>query len=571
MCGITGIFGVGDKKLIKKMTDVIVHRGPDSDGFYVDKNISLGMRRLSIIDLSTGDQPIFNEKEDKLIVFNGEIYNYREIREELRKKGCKFKTKSDTEVILQAYERWGIEGIEKLNGMFAFAIYDKNKGEIILGRDRVGIKPLYYIFKNEKLVFGSEIKCILEYSDIERKLDKESLSSYLTYGTVLGENTLFSGIKKLLPGQILIYDGKKTKVEMLKETWHIQTPDYSQESLLKMLDKTVKNQMVSDVPLGAFLSGGIDSSTIVGLMAKSKDKPIETFTVGFGEESDELKYARTVSEHFSTNHHEIFVSPEDVPKTIEKLIWHYDDLNWDSASLPVYLVSTLARKYVKVVLTGEGSDELFAGYERYKPFSPFIPVPNSIRWTVYERFITMFDNKIRKAIGGFEGSYASEILREYKNSENAPLQNVMNFEFKELLPNQLLNKADKATMAASIEGRVPFLDNDIVSFAKGVKIENKLHNFEGKYILRKAVKELLPEITKKRMKKGFGAKPIFWLRDKNFRDIVSHYLNEPHIKAEGLDYSVCNDLLDNFEKPKRAYQIWALILLEMWYRKFLED
>ncbi len=568
MCGITGIFGMGDKKLIKKMTSVIAHRGPDSDGHYVDENISLGMRRLSIIDLSTGDQPIFNEKEDKLIIFNGEVYNYRELRTELKKQGCGFRTNSDTEVVLQAYEKWGNEGISRLNGMFAFAIYDKKKKELVLARDRVGIKPLYYTLADEKLIFGSEIKCILEYNGIKRKVDREALSSYLTYGTVLGDKTLFAGIKKLLPGNILIYNGTTRKTERIDQPWQIETNDYSPDFLLKILQSTVKNQMISDVPLGAFLSGGIDSSTIVGLMSKVSDKPIETFTVGFGQESDELKYAKTVSEHFGTNHHEITVSPEDIPKTIDKLVWHYDDLNWDSASLPVYMVSTLARKYVKVVLTGEGSDELFAGYERYKPFSPAFPIPNSIRWNIYEKFVTMFDDTTRKKISGFNSSYANEVLNGYRNASGASLNNVIDFEFNELLPNQLLNKADKATMAASIEGRVPFLDNDILAFAKKVPLTMKLNWLEGKYILRQSVKDLLPRITKKRMKKGFGAKPVFWLRNKNFRDIAAQYLEESLLKKDGIDYSMCKDMLENFEKPKRAYQLWALILLEMWYEKF---
>jgi len=571
MCGITGIFGLSDRKLLKRMTDAISHRGPDSEGSYVDDTISLGMRRLSIIDLSTGDQPVYDEGRDALIVFNGEIYNYMELRGELAKKGHRFQTKSDTEAILHVWKEWGLAGISRLNGMFAFAIYERKKRRLVLARDRAGIKPLYYAFAGKDLVFGSEIKCLLEHGEVKREMDKEALSSYLTYGTVLGDRTLFAGIRKLLPGNTLAYDGKGTRFERIPAEWPSPAPDNSPASLHKSLEGAVKSQMVSDVPLGAFLSGGIDSSTIVGLMSKAGGKPVETFTVGFGERSDEVAYARAVSEHFGTNHHELIVSPEEVPGIVRKLVWHYDDLTWDSASLPVYMVSELARKYVKVVLTGEGSDELFAGYERYKPFSPSVPlVPSSVRWGIYKRFVTMFDEGTRRKIGGFGSSYAEGILAGYEKRPGSPLQNVMDFEFNEFLPNQLLNKADKATMAASIEGRVPYLDNNILAFAKTVPLGMKLHGLEGKHILRKAVAGLLPGITRRRMKKGFGAKPIFWFRDKSFREFAIPYLDDAHVKAAGLDYSVCKDMLADIGKPKVAYRLWALLLLELWYRRFME-
>lgn len=586
MCGITGIFGISDKKLVRRMAASITHRGPDSEGYYVDDTVSLGMRRLSIIDLETGDQPVYDEKKNLMIFFNGEIYNYRELREGLVRKGHKFHTESDTEAILHAYMEYGVAGIAMLNGMFGFAIYDRSKKKLLLARDRAGIKPLYYCIvgssgsggkpdDSAKLVFGSEIKAMLEYGGIERKLDKNALSSYLTYGTVLGDGTLFEGIKKLKPGHVLEFDGKELKENKIDAGWKMDSNLNSASVLLPLLEKTVESQMVSDVPLGAFLSGGIDSSTIVGLMSRINTKaggtPVETFTVGFGEQSDELKYAKAVSEHFSTSHHEIIVSPEDVPKTVEKLVWHFDDLNWDSAALPVYIVSTLARKHVKVVLTGEGSDELFSGYERYKPFSPAIPlVPNSVRWGVYERFITMFDAGTRGRISGMGGSYAEKLLAGYKRARGPALKNVMDFEFNELLPCQLLNKADKAIMAASVEGRVPYLDNNMIAFADSVPLSQKLHGLEGKYILRRAVRDLLPPVTAKRMKKGFGAKPIFWFRDRAFRDFARGHLDEAHIKQEGLDYSCYMEMLANIEKPKKAYQLWAMLLLEIWYRKFFE-
>ena len=571
MCGIAGIFGLSDRNLIGRMAEKIAHRGPDSVGFFIDKEISLGMRRLSIIDLRTGDQPVYDDEKGLVIVFNGEIYNYQELREDLKKKGHKFHTSGDTEVILHAYKEYGAAGLGKLNGMFAVAIYDIKKNELILARDRAGIKPLYYAFAGGKLIFGSEIKCILEYKEFKPQVDNDALSSYLTYGTVFGGFTLFKGVNKLLPGKILSFNGKEAKLSDFEKKWDSGTGSHSPDALLTLMEKVVKSQMVSDVPLGAFLSGGIDSSTIVGIMSNAVERPVETFTVGFGEKSDEVAYARAVSEHFGTNHHELIVFPEEVPQIVNKLVWHYDDLTWDSASLPVYMVSELARKHVKVVLTGEGSDELFAGYERYKPFSPAIPfVPASMRWSAYRRFITMFDSGTRRKLASISSSYAEKVLDGYEKRRGSPLQNVLDFEFNEFLPHQLLNKADKATMAASLEGRVPYLDNDMIAFAAKVPLEMKLHGLEGKHILRKSVAGLLPDITRKRMKKGFGAKPIFWFRDKGMMDFTRNMLDDARMKAIGIDCSYCDEIIRNLEKPKKAYQLWALLLLELWYRKFIE-
>ena len=571
MCGITGIYGVEDKTLLKKMTDSITYRGPDDCGTYLDKTVSLGMRRLAIIDLKTGNQPIWDAKGEKLIFYNGEIYNYEELKKDLLKKGHKFYTETDTEVILHMYEQYGIQGLSQLDGMFAFALYDIKAKELVLARDRAGIKPLYYTFLGKKLIFGSEIKCILQDEDFPRELDKEALTSYLTYGTVMGDKTLFEGVKKLLPGQILKYDGENTNFKKLDIAWKAPVEDYSAKSLEKLFDTVVKDQMISHVPLGAFLSGGLDSSSIVGMMAKHSDDELDTFTVGFGQDSDEIYYAKVVAEHFGTKHHELIVSPDEVPKTIQKLVWHFDDLTWDSAAIPVYLVSKLARKYVTVALSGEGADELFGGYERFKPFSSAIPlVPKTVRWDIYRKFITMFDPATRKRICGSDGTYAEKILEKYEKAPGNSLENVMQFEYNEFLPNQLLNKADKAPMAASIEARVPYLDNNIIEFAKHVPLQEKVHGLEGKYILRKAVSNLVPKITKKRMKKGFGAKPIFWFRNKEMKEFTGNMLDKPHIEKSGLNYSGWKEIMANIERPKKAYQLWAMLLLEIWYRQFIE-
>lgn len=575
MCGITGIYGISDKSLVRKMADQISYRGPDSDGYIIDDNVSIGFRRLSIIDLSTGDQPIWNEDKSIAITFNGEIYNYLELRSQLIKKNHKFSTKSDTETILHGYEEYGVDIFSKLNGMFAVSIYDNKKKKLVLARDSVGIKPLYYAFINGKLIYGSEIKCILQSGEIKAEVDKEALSSYLTFGTVLGDKTLFKGIKKLLPSSIITYEGKELKIiKFQPEALKIA----ENTDLYSVLKNAIKAQLMSDVPLGALLSGGIDSGTIVGLMSEinketKNDKSIETFTVGFGQESDELKYAKIVSGHFKTNHHELIVAPEDIPKYIDELVMHYDDLTWDSACLPVYLVSKLARKYVKVVLSGEGSDELFAGYERYRPFSNSLPFPKAARFFLYGQYVKMFSDSLRRRIGGFEGYYADQVLESYKNANGSALENVMNFEFNEFLPHQLLNKADKATLGASVEGRVPFLDNSTIQFAKTISPGQKLKGFTGKYILRDAVKNLIPKITKERSKKGFGASPIFWFKNKDILNYAMDYLEKPVLKEVGLDLSVCKELaqLKGFRPGKKAYQLWTLFLLEKWYREFVKS
>ncbi|MCX6654456.1 MAG: asparagine synthase (glutamine-hydrolyzing), partial [Candidatus Bathyarchaeota archaeon] len=471
MCGITGIYGLSDRKLIKRMTDTLKHRGPDGEGYYVDETVSLGHRRLSIIDLKTGSQPIYNEDGSIIVVYNGEIYNYKSLRSDLEKKRGKgkkhsFCSTSDTDVLVLLYEEHFEDFIETLNGIFAFALYDSNKRKLLIARDRIGIKPLYYVRLGSKLLFSSEIKSILQYDGVKREIDKEGLSSYLTYGSVLGEQTMFKSIKKLQPGHLLTYDGKNLVIKKYykrKEEISYYNEDLAAKRLRSLLEKSVDSQLMSDVPLGAFLSGGVDSSTIVGIMSGIMKRPVETFTVGFGREDDELKYARITSEHFSTKHHEIMVYPKDVPPIISKLVWHYDDLIWDAASVPTYFVSELAKKHVKVVLTGEGGDELFGGYNRYKPFSPYFWfVPSFFKKKAYDMFSQLFDPWIRlQVLGNYPSRYSEEIENEYFRKTKG-MKSILYFEKEQLLPNQLLNKVDKASMAASIEARVPFLDNTIV-------------------------------------------------------------------------------------------------------------
>jgi asparagine synthase (glutamine-hydrolysing) len=371
MCGICGIYGKSDENLIKRMCRVMFHRGPDDEGIYMDETISLGMRRLSIIDLTTGHQPIHNEDETLWIVFNGEIYNFQELREYLEKHGHRFYTKSDTEVILHLYEEFGEECVQKLRGMFAFALWDKPKRKLFLVRDRLGIKPLYYTETNGKFIFASEIKAILQHPQVKCEVNLKALDEYLTFQYILAPNTLFEGIWKLLPGHTLSYCyGKIT----LRQYWDVEFPQVSEkidereaaEELLEHFRESIRLRLISDVPLGVLLSGGVDSSAVVAVMSRLVNCPIKTFTVGFAAEGDydETKYARLVAKRFETDHQEVILQP-NACELLPKLIWHLDEPIADQAALPTYLVCELARKSVTVVLTGEGGDELFAGYPRY--------------------------------------------------------------------------------------------------------------------------------------------------------------------------------------------------------------
>ncbi|VVB74131.1 Glutamine--fructose-6-phosphate aminotransferase [isomerizing] [uncultured archaeon] len=579
MCGICGIYGLGDKKLIKRMADAIRHRGPDGDGYYVGDGISLGHRRLSIIDLKTGGQPIYNEDGSVVVVYNGEIYNYLEVKQDLVKKGHRFSTKTDTEILVHAYEEYGERFIERLNGIFAFAVYDSDKKVLLLARDRMGTKPLFYMESEGKLLFASEIKAILQYSEIGRQIDREGLNSYLAFGSVLGERTLFKGIRKLRPGHLLKYDGRTVHIEKYfsrKDVIVQRDEQASASALRKLLEKSVESQLMSDVPLGAFLSGGIDSSTVVGIMSKIIDRPVETFTVGFGRHDDELKYAKLVSDHFGTSHHELMVSPDDVPAVFARLVWHYDDLIWDAAAVPTYFVSELARKHVTVVLTGEGADELFAGYNRYKPFSEnFWFVPFFIKKAGYDFSAHVFGRAERKSLTGEAANYSEKIQDEYFY-KGKDLNSALRFDQEEILPNQLLSKVDRASMAAGLEARVPILDNTIIDFSDSIPPTLKSRGMIGKVILKMAASDLVPAEIIKRKKRGFGASALQWFNDKSMKDYALNILDDPHMTDE-IKLPSLNSLLD-FEsakvarnKEKKAYQMWTLLELEMWYRTFIEN
>ncbi|HVG17863.1 MAG TPA: asparagine synthase (glutamine-hydrolyzing), partial [Blastocatellia bacterium] len=419
MCGIAGMCGpetamraAESREVIARMCRVIEHRGPDDDGFYVDGGVALGMRRLSIIDLVTGQQPITNEDGSLWVVFNGEVYNFQEIRDGLVARGHVFQSNTDTEVIVHLYEEEGEACVERLRGMFAFAVWDKRNRTLFLARDRVGVKPLHYSLIGNTLIFASEIKSLLQHAAVKREVNAEAVSDFLSFGYVPDPASAFAGIAKLPPGHTLTFkEGKITT----RQYWDFQYADrqeglpvrderYYVERLLGLLEESIKLRLISDVPLGAFLSGGIDSSAVVAMMARQMGRPVKTFSIGFSESSfDELHYARIAARHFNSDHHEFVVTP-DVCKIVEEVVWHHDEPFADVSSIPTYIVSKMAREHVKVVLSGDGGDELFAGYERYvidRSREKFAAIPRFIR-----------KNIMLKASGALpRGAYGKNFLR----------------------------------------------------------------------------------------------------------------------------------------------------------------
>ncbi len=605
MCGICGIVGLDDKNLIKRMCNVMVHRGPDDEGIYLDKNVSLGHRRLSIIDLEGGHQPVHNEDETIWITFNGEIYNFKELKKDLEKKHD-FYTNTDTEVIIHCYEEYGDGFVEKLNGMFAFAIWDSSRNKLLLARDPIGKKPLYYYWDGKVLIFASEIKAVLE-AGIKKELDLDGLCAYLSYQYTIGEKTLFKGIKKLLGGHTLTLRNGDIKI---RRYWDIQekTTIASEDNLIKklrvLLEKSAKYRLIADVPVGAFLSGGIDSSCVVALSRPHVDYEFHTFSVGF-ETFSEFKYAKMVSDSLDTSHHEIIIDSNMVAQELNKIAWHYDEPLGDAAIINNYFLSKEARKYVKVVLAGEAGDEIFAGYPNYQKnleYDSFFKIPllNNICKSIVRispRKGNIYGNRVEKFLSffaqpGFERAHLYS-TRELSNNEikyltkldpndvdslaiypsgiNNALNKMLALDCKNLLPEKFLMKADKSTMANSVEERLPLMDKNIVEFAFSIPASLKLRNGQGKYILKMAVKDLLPDKIIKRKKQGFGTPVDNWISNGDLKDIVIQKLSDSELinryfRKEKIDRLI-QDL--NHGETFRARTIWTIFALGLWYDIYL--
>jgi len=618
MCGICGIFRYGIKEKVntddlKRMGEALTHRGPDDYGHYLNNGIGLAHRRLSIIDLLTGHQPIFNEDKKVVTVCNGEIYNFRLLKEALIRKGHTFYTESDTEVIVHLYEDLGEGFVSELRGMFAVAIWDENRKKLILARDRLGIKPLFYSLDNNSVLFASEIKSILQNNSYEKKIDYESLHNYLSFMTTSGVKTIFEGIYRLLPSEMLICSYGKIERKIYWEP--DQNPSVKVKSLEDFYDfllETIKSHLISDVPVGAFLSGGMDSSVVVALMSKIVSQPVKTFSIGFSgkEYYNELPYAKKIAEHFGTEHHEFIVTPQLV-ETVPKLIEFFDEPFAVSSALPTYFLAKFTSEKVKVVLTGDGADELMAGYyyrhlgvrlSNYFDTAPFLKKLHldtlfrllmSDKKTKIDKFFSHLyahpENRYFRYLTKFQeeqkAQLYSEDLREITSSFNSskefsyyyhkcPDKDILNkwlyVDLKTTLPDEMLTKVDRMTMAFGLEARVPFLDHILVEYLSLLPSTLKLRSFKSKYILRKAMKDILPKEILNRGKHGFEVPIDDWIRD-DLKDYVNDYLNEKRIKKEAFfNWEAIKTMLNQHWENKFnfGHQIWILLMFEVWHEKY---
>lgn len=624
MCGIAGFIDLWSAKVkpertsvLRNMCQVIRHRGPDDEGAFVKDGVALGMRRLSIIDLSGGHQPICGEDGTVTIVFNGEIYNFKEVKEQLESRGHVFTTHSDTEAIVHAFEEYGASGVNYLRGMFVFAIWDDKTQQLFLARDRVGKKPLYYTLTPDgTFVFGSEIKSLLEHPSVQREIDPQALDAYLTLGYVPDPLSIFKGIHKLPPGNCLWFSQGEVKVS---EYWdfnfrtapgHKET-DYLDE-LRALLDESVRLRLISDVPLGAFLSGGVDSSTVVALMARHMDQPVKTFSIGFHEDSyNELEYARLTAKKFGTDHHEFIVTPE-ICDIVEELVWHFDEPFADSSAIPTYMVSKLAREYVTVILSGDGGDELFAGYTRYvidQKRSNFARIPSLVRKRMMQplsahlphgthgrNFIHNISldpiDRYLDSVSVFtrlskESLYTSDFQARLKDRHwvtqyfhtfatkvhsTDPIDRLLYLDSKTYLPGDILTKVDRMSMAVSLEARAPLLDHKLIDFVAQIPASLKLANGETKHILKRAVMDLVPAEILNRPKQGFGIPVQEWI-NQQLRDQIRDVLSDERTRQRGyLNPKYLHVLLDEHERSRRDHStaLWALFMLELWHRQFLD-
>lgn len=611
MCGIVGFVDNKPKskkeKIIKDMADKIAHRGPDAEGFYNDSVVSLGHRRLSIIDLSDkGTQPIYNEDKTKVIVFNGEIYNYKEIKEVLLKKGHKFKTETDTEVIIHGYEEFGVKLFEKLRGMFAFVIYDKEKNELVGARDHFGIKPLYYYKDKENFMFASEIKAFLGHPNFKKEVNKKALKMYLIFQYSVFEETFFKNVFKLKPGHYFIYKNNKLEV---KEYFSVdfKKDKKSFNSLKKELQRTLEDsikyhQMTSDVEVGSYLSGGVDSSYVVSVA-----KPDKTFSVGFSEAGfDETQYAKELSNMLNIKNYQKHISSDDFFDALKTVEYHTDEPHANLSTVPLYFLSELASKQVKVVLSGEGSDEMFAGYNEYneptilkiyrciplfiRRFIAFIarqfphfPGQNTLKLygkPIEERYIghgSIFEEQeINNVLCPDlrDDMKIKDVLKPYydKVKGKNEITKKMYIDMFFWLPQDILLKADKMTMANSIELRVPLLDKEVFKLAKTIPTKYQIKDGQTKFMFRKIANEKIPEEWSKRRKLGFPVPFSKWIREEKYYLKVKEMFNRDYVD-DFFDKKYINDLLEKHYKNEKnnGRLIYNIFIFLIWYDKFFVE
>jgi asparagine synthase (glutamine-hydrolysing) len=632
MCGIAGIVDLAgrplDPALVHKLCAELGHRGPDEEGYYVSGQVALGQRRLAILDVTGGRQPMSNDDGSVWVTFNGEIYNFQELRRDLEKFAYRFATRSDTEVIVHAYEAYGTDCVKQFRGMFAFALWDQRAQTLFLARDRVGKKPLFYADVEGQWTFASELQALLQHPRLSREVDWTALDDYLTYGYVPAPKTAFKGIWKLPPAHFLtLRIGKGSRAAVHTERyWHLEYEPKlkigekdAAEGLLEVLTEAVRLRMIADVPLGALLSGGIDSSIVVALMSQLSKRPVKTFSIGFEEQAfNELPYARLVAERYATEHHEFMVRPNAL-EILPTLVRHYGEPYADSSAIPTYYVAKATRGHVKVALNGDGGDECFAGYDRYlgsrlaeryhnipaavrklalEPLGRLIPnsMPrrNRLRQVKsflqvagepasrrYLRWIAYFSSEQKRALYAqeFQQQLASydadrwllEMWEQVTRASVDPLDAVLSLDMQSYLPNDLLVKMDIATMANSLEARSPFLDHKVMEFCASLPSSYKLRRLTHKYLLKKTGARLLPSSTLRRRKMGFGVPIGSWMRGE-LRSWVEDLLLSPRALNRGyFEPAALRRLVQaHMEGEQHPFGLWALLWLELWHREFMD-
>jgi asparagine synthase (glutamine-hydrolysing) len=615
MCGIAGIFDGQDRPVlesdIQRMCEALIHRGPNEGGFHMAPGVGLGMRRLSVIDVDGGSQPIRSEDGTVWVVFNGEIYNFKELREDLIKSGHVFYTRTDTEVIVHLYEEYGTACVEHLRGMFAFALWDARRFQLLLARDRVGVKPLFWAESKGRLIFASELKAILQLKEVKRRLNWSSVDHLFTFLTTPSRESIVEGVHKLEPGCLLIA-GKGTGVRIHRYWTPRFEPDegkpesYFVEGVRARIEESVKLRLVSDVPIGAFLSGGLDSSAVVATMASLMDRPVTTFSIGFAERDfNELSHARIVADEFGTDHHELIVEADAV-ELLEDVAWYLDEPFGDSSAIPTYLVSRMAAEHVTVVLSGDGGDELFGGYEKYliegreRSALPGVArallralgrvMPEGMRGRNFvshhgleaaERYLDastlfredqkrlLFRREIYTQLGHGDPSISEATAM--LSGEGHWLSGLQRLDIERALPLDILTKVDRMSMAHSLEAREPLLDHKLLEFAATIPARMQIQRGSGKHILKEAMRGILPDAVIDRRKQGFGVPLGHW-----FRGRLSGFLRDLLLSASArrrgiFDPAYVLKLIERHERGQDlGLQLWTLISFELWCRAFLD-
>jgi len=629
LCGIVGrLSGKAEDIVPDRLSGALTcikHRGPDETNAWYGNHVSLGSCRLSIIDLANGQQPIWSEDKAVCIVFNGEIYNFLDLRPQLEAKGHQFRTHCDTEVILHAYEEWGMDCLKRLNGMFAFAIWDSRTESLILARDRIGEKPLYYYHDAQQFVFASEIKALFAVSEIPRALSSRGLVNYLSFGHAVAPQTIYSDIKKLLPGHYIVVRDRQLEVKQYWDVGDEPQVDTGQtlteaeyaRCIRELLEDSVRRRLIADVPVGAFLSGGVDSSVIVGLMARYATGPVKTFSLGFtiGGAYNELPDARRVADHFGTDHHELLVQHSDLVRTLRTLVYHYDEPFGDAAGFPLYLLSQFTRQHVKVVLAGDGGDELFGGYRRYaadRLAAPYQHLPEAVTrhlipsiadamprlrrikrtvsalqivdparryaaWLTYftpEMQAELFLPELLGTLAGYDPAevYSTRYVALPDGTANDHLNRLMYIDLKTWLPDTYMEKVDKVTMACSLEGRLPFLDHRLVELAFQIPGRLKIRGRTMKRVFKKAVRDLVPSEVLRKPKHGFSVPIDHWFRDELKAFAFEVLFDERTRRRNMLNMTMIERLWKEHLNGRHVWDthLWLLLNLELWQRIYLD-